>query len=67
MIENLEMIEDSVEADIEKVLANFDTDDGKRRYGRYLMSDTKVLLNYPSVRGYKYLYVVLNNTCYSFI
>ena len=59
VIENLEMKEDSVEAEIERVLANFDTDDGKRRYGRYLMSDTKVLLNYPSVRGYTE--VVKNN------
>ena len=58
----LESIEDEdvdLEEKIEKVLAGFDSDDGNKRYGRYLMSDTKILTNYESIRGYKYLYVVV--------
>ena len=58
----LESIEDddvALEEKIEKVLAGFDSDDGNKRYGRYLMSDTKILTNYESIRGYKYLYVVV--------
>ena len=47
-----------VEVD-DSAFANFDSNDGDKRYGRYLMSDTKVLLNYPSVRGYKYMYVIV--------
>jgi len=57
--ERIESEEALLTAKIEKILANFDSDDGEKRYGRYLMSDTKVLLNYPSIRGYRYLYVVV--------
>jgi len=44
VINSVESQEVSLEAKIEKCLANFDSDDGNRRYGRYLVSDTKVLL-----------------------
>jgi hypothetical protein len=37
---------------------NGDCEESEKRYGRFMSSDTKVLLNYPSIRGYKYLFIL---------